>query len=303
MNSHFPLIPACVLTLGLAGAARPQTPSNRTQPVSAARLAPVASPEEDLIRATYEKMTTLSRASQLTRVTVVNTPIDESRVLKFTLGGFRVGPIQEVWGTPVRELSTPPLGDIIGVERIVTQHNKGPEQVGYSADWATGQYSSGYDPKWTLGDMLGFESAKYYDVGKYASYEVTVSLGGKARTYRALVLFHSPNGSTDFLRPEFWDGVVGLGGTLTDVWREKRAPAGRREAPPGGAAPAATAPMPSQTTGGGDDGQLSPTVVDSPPPALAPIEKDTHDSSEHTSGAHGETVGFEGQCSRDSTQQ
>jgi hypothetical protein len=71
-----------------------------------------------------------------------------------------------------------------------------------------GQYASIYDRRWTVGDLFNFEPNKYYDVGQYASYVVTVSFKGKSRTYRALALFHNPHGSVESLKPEIRDTIV-----------------------------------------------------------------------------------------------
>ena len=115
--------------------------------------------------------------------------------------------------------------------RVITTLNNGPEHVAYKAEWTTGQYASLYDPHWTIGDLLGLEPDRYHDVGRYAVYDVLVSFKGKTRGYRALALFHKTQGPGEHFRPSFWDSVAGSGGTLTDVWKEKRPPVGQADSP------------------------------------------------------------------------
>jgi hypothetical protein len=74
----------------------------------------------------------------------------------------------------------------------------GDEMVGYDARWSTAQYSNMSDPKVaTVSDMLRLMGPDYTDVGKYTAYSVTVTLEGRSRNYRALLLFHTPYGSSD----------------------------------------------------------------------------------------------------------
>jgi hypothetical protein len=51
-------------------------------------------------------------------------------------------------------------------------------------------------------------------------------LEGKQRAYKALALFHNTYNSAEDVKPEFWDSVIGMGGTLIDIWNETRPPRG-----------------------------------------------------------------------------
>src|SRR5215213_6302647 len=153
------------------------------------------SPEEKLIRATYEKLTLLNKA-----VLVMpgnnwhlhgGDPKDypaEELVLKFQLGNFRVGRIEEILGSVQRKIMTGVTREIIEVTRVITRHNQGPERVAYAAHWTAGEYAALRDRKWTVSDVFGFQAPVYDDVGEYASYDVTVSFKGKTRTYRAVAM-------------------------------------------------------------------------------------------------------------------
>src|SRR5262249_50403774 len=87
----------------------------------------------------------------------------------------------------------------------------------FDAAWEPGQYASVFDPAWTVADVFHFEAARYYNIKTYASYQVTVTLEGRSRSYRAIALFR--DGPDDLGPPEFWDTIVnGVG----SVWDEKR---------------------------------------------------------------------------------
>jgi hypothetical protein len=271
---------------------------------------------------------------------VAKPPPDPAAVLQLELSNFRVGPIGEVLGALDHELATLPSGEVINLVRSVTRHNKGEEFVAYKAEWTQGQYRTGYDRHWTLGDMFGFEPQKYYDVGSYASYEARVSFQGKSRAYRALALFHNPYGSVEDLKPTIWDSILGMGWTLTDVWREKLRPAGTKDGPApegrttgdGGPAYVSAEAVASEPiapveggdpagdggTGGGGTGgggetavvggagwtYTAPTYTSSYTPVAAwgdVVENRTEDTREHSSGAHGQFVRFQGTCNEFST--
>lgn len=222
---------ALLIVLSLAGSGRgqestqPKSPA-KTLTAAAAKAATDMSPQEKLVRETYQKLSAYNRAWLLDKDAWSKEPVDVEAGLKFELSDFRVGPITEVLRTRSHELSTLPSGEIIQLSHSVSRHNKGEEKgeelVSYGAQWTAGQYSTFYDRNWTIGDLFNFEPNKYYDVGQYASYVVTVSFQGKSRTYRAMAIFHHPHGSVESLKPEIWDTIVGMGGVLTGVWKEKR---------------------------------------------------------------------------------
>jgi hypothetical protein len=116
-----------------------------------------------------------------------------------------------------------PTYDIIQTIHETTERTDGEPEVSFSAAWGPGQYARIFDRNWTMGDILKIESAKYYDVQKYISYQVSVAFRGKERTYRALALIH---GNLEDYRLEFWDTIAGMGGMLTLVWEEQRIPYG-----------------------------------------------------------------------------
>jgi len=250
--------------------------------------------EEQAIRETYEKLTTLSKAARSLRKSVAGSD-DGDDELRFELRNFRIGPIQEIMSSVRGEIATLPSGEIILLTPTVVRMNNAEEQVAYDAEWTSGQYGSVYDPKWTVADLLGFEPEKNYDVSGYASYEATVHFKQRTRTYKAVVLFHSPYGTEDALKPSFWDSVVGLGGTLNDVWKENR-PAVRNSGP--SAKPleldTRSKDYPEQVASIYEASQGYSYSANS---EIGPIVRlRTEDQQEHDTGAHGERVGLQGSC-------
>src|SRR4030095_8891776 len=172
MKSEFRLFAlACLMglsTISIYGQGSPATASDNKPPL--------ISPEEQLIRATYEKLTTLSRAARHLNQTAVprETPSDND-VLRFELKNFRIGLIQEILSSLHSELITGPTGEVVMLTRATMRLDNQEEQVAYKGRWTNGQYASVYDPKWTVADLFGFEPEQYYDVGEYALYDVVVS--------------------------------------------------------------------------------------------------------------------------------
>jgi hypothetical protein len=322
----------CLLTLSLIGTGKGQEASTKTASPKEREAATttassststgptVMRPEEKVVRATYEKLTMFSKAAYIDSKTTVLVkdgtapPPPEDQVLKFELSNFRIGPITEIMNALHSEIKTEATGDIISLTHSVSRLNKEKEHVSYSAQWTTGHYASVYSRYWTVSDVLGFQPDIYYNVSGYALYDVKVSYRGKTRSYRAMALFHNPYGSSEELAPSFWDSIVGIGGVLTEVWYEKRPPVGqkpissiRQGATPqsklysAGASPLRIVPAvwsarpraalkPALQTGG-----YTSTVSTSE--TMSPmIGNITEDTTEHTSGAHGERVGFQPTC-------
>lgn len=281
---------------------------------------PVVTPEEKVVRAAYEKLTRLNKAALLLGSLDSNIDAPESEYLRFELRKFHVGPIGEIMGSPHDEVITT-KGDLIDLTRSTSSLNNQEEHIAFPAKWTQSQYASIDDPKWTIRDVLSFEFQRYYDVGEYASYEVTVSFKGKGRTYKALALFHNAYGSTNDLAPAFWDAVVGSGGMLTQVWKEDLPAVGEKveresyrpslpEGPgrkasseiayrthhsrnlPGKASPAlnrSTAFMPE----GSNNYSESYSEIES---ILPDLSRTTEDFRDHTSGAHGLKMNWTASC-------
>ncbi len=270
---------------------------------------------EKLVRAAYAKVTRYNKAFLLVNDRHnPSRPIEEA-YLRFELSNFKAGPIQEILNLPHSEVKTITTEEI-DLIRVTTTMNDANPRVAYSTNWRTAQYASGYDPQWTINDMLSHDPASYHDIGAYATYDVVLRLHGKVRTYRALTLFHNPYGSVEKLKPSFWDSMVGSAGAMQDLWYERRPAVGE----PGGNGtdmPPEKSVSSSQSRGSiaslrVDKGpssltRIAPRVTSetsSDTPSLGPVvEGKTEDRTEHSSGAHGEAIDFQGSCEAPNTTQ
>ncbi|HEX2271231.1 MAG TPA: hypothetical protein VHH35_16920 [Pyrinomonadaceae bacterium] len=234
--------------------------------------------QEKLIRETYTKLANYNAAAQVMQNEFAQKPFLAEGSLRFELGDFRSGEIREILGKPYASLVTLATGDIISLTRGSHVLDGGPEEATFAAAWERGQYASVFDPEWTVADVFHFEPEKYYDVVAYTSYQVTVRLEGRSRTYRALALFRENTRS-----PEFWDAIVE---GVTRVWHEKRppykskSPASRVETPAG---------VDELSTGDANTANI--TLANTPLSFWF-----STDSAEHASGEHGGTAEFTGTC-------
>jgi hypothetical protein len=276
-----------------------------------------AAAAEKLVRAAYAKVTRYNKAFLLVdNRHDPSRPIEEA-YLRFELSNFKAGPIQEILNLPHSEVKTitPEEIDLI---RVTTTLNDADPHIAYTTNWRTAQYASGYDRKWTINDLLSHDPASYHDIGGYATYDVVLRLHGKVRTYRALTLFHNPYGSVEKLKPSFWDSMVGSAGAMQDLWYERR-PAvgvqgGKETEPPAEKSVSSTRSRTSMARYlKSDEGSSSMTRMIAPrvtsetssnTPSLGPIvQGKTEDRTEHSSGAHGESIDFQGSCEAPSTTQ
>lgn len=248
--------------------------------------------QEKLIRETYRKLELYNAAAQVFLKEQSNSrPRFESK-LGFELTDFRSGNVQEIVGRRYAELVTLPTGEIVSLTRGSHAEDKGAEEATFAAAWERGQYASVFDPQWTISDVFNFEPARYYDVGSYTSYQVTVRLEGKSRTYRALALFHGAPGSSEVRGPEFWDAVVG---GLNRVWEEKRPAYTSKRQPQAasslGEAFAADSNLVPKSTNELSFGEEIVVSTTSLPLWLS------EDDAEHASGHHAGTAEYTGVCS------
>ena len=263
---------------------------------------------EALVRAAYAKLTRYNRAALLmNNRQTADQPVEE-RYLRFELTNFKGGPIQDILSISSDGLLGNSEGDVLDLIRTVATHNDADPHIAYSARWIKLDYAPGYDPRWTFNDLLSYEPAKYYDVGSYLLYDVTVRFQSRMRSYRALALFHNPFGSTEKLKPTFWDAISGSAGALGDLWEDGRpaigepAGAGAKTSPGQAASVLGFQRAMSSSIGTASPTQTRITVVGatatySETPSYGPyVQTTTEDRREHSSGAHGETITFQGVC-------
>ncbi len=183
-----------------------------------------SSQREALITATYKKLTGYNGAANAQDAADRNTPYKQADDLTFELRNMRTGPIRDIYNKPIGEMVVKPMGDVVSVGRAIFTFNHGPEHVMYRAKWVVSGYIGSLLEDWentSIERML--ELTGSVDVAEYTSYEVTVRLAGKERTYRAMALYHDSFQSAIEPRVDFLDNVVGQG-ALTDAFTEKRPP-------------------------------------------------------------------------------
>jgi len=257
---------------------------------------------EKLIRETYAKLEAYNAAAQVLENEFTRKAWRPDASLRFELGDFRSGSIEEILSQPYARLITLPSGDVISLTRGSHALDDGPEEATFAAAWERGRYASVFDPQWTIADAFHFEPEKYFDIVSYASYQVTVRFEGRSRTYRALALFHDKTNGAEMRAPEFWDAVVdGVG----RVWQEKRPPYKTKTGPHTETTLATPAAL-IDDGGMGDDGGSGEesddgVVVEENPGGTALISTPltfwySPDASEHASGDHGGTAEFTGTC-------
>jgi hypothetical protein len=267
--------------------------------------------EEKLVRETYAKLERYNAAAQVMQNETTGRAFREDATLKFSLGDFHSGDIKEIVNKPYTSLITLPTGDVISLTRGTHVLDDGPEESTFAAAWERGQYSPVFDPQWTVADAFHFEPDKYYDIVSYTSYQVTVRLEGRSRTYRALALFHGNGNRSEQLVPEFWDAIVN---DLNRVWQEKRPPYKTKQS--GSSSPAGEASLSetlstSETSFAGDfeteqvSSDLLTEEIETDEIALSSVigsillnEWFSPDDQEHASGQHGGAADFFGTCSK-----
>jgi hypothetical protein len=251
---------------------------------------------EKIVRETYRKLETYNAAAQIFENERTRKPFRSEASLKFELGDFQSGNIQEIINKPYAELVTLPTNDVVSLARGGHSENGGPEQATFGATWESGQYASVFDPVWTVADVFHFEAARYYDITSYVSYRVTVRLNRRSRDYRAVALFRdAPDGA-----PEFWDAVVnGVG----SVWEEKRPPYQSKNGilvvkASGSATGYYIDDGYRLGDGSTDSGSLSGSGTSATLFSSTPLSFWlSGDATEHASGQHGGTAKFNGECS------
>lgn len=146
--------------------------------------------------------------------------------LRFELQNIRTGPVEEVLDKPYGSLVTKPSGRVVRIMPNFRSFDAGPDHVLYDAGWVRSDYKRTMLEDWersTVRDVLRLTGAQTADVDKYTSYEVTASLDGEQRTYRAMVLYHNGFQSTAEPKVDFVDNIVGSA-ILTQAFNEGRPP-------------------------------------------------------------------------------
>ena len=206
-----------IATARVAMAEAPEVPAQ----VAAARA---SRPEERLIRAAYARLSRYHKAFLVRETFGDNEWLADSLAVKFDLRDFRTGSIDDLRTQPWSSVASFRKADLITFNRVVTTVNGGDEMVSYGAEWTHGVASPLHDDRWTVGEVMAIENQIFHDVQKYTTYEVTVSLEGRSRTYRAMAVFHNRFDPGNDHRPDIVDSIVGANGALMQLMYDSRPP-------------------------------------------------------------------------------
>lgn len=225
MKKYIAVLLSCAFALSSVTTITGQLKDVKTS--DAPEASKVLRPEEKIIRDTYKKLSDLSRAA--TQIDAKDSNLEAASFVQFELSNFKFGNVDQIAKLRRSDLITPSSGDTLSLHLFIRTKNRGEERVAYKASWGPGEYGTLYDKKWTVAEIFQLAPSQSYDIGEYATYDVTVSYLGKTRTYHALALFHNLYGSAANPQPVFWDNVVGPVHILTDVRNEKRPLIGQKE--------------------------------------------------------------------------
>ncbi|QQS45806.1 MAG: hypothetical protein IPM66_18005 [Acidobacteriota bacterium] len=192
--------------------------------MAAATMGQAFSKEESLIRQAYQKTTALHQAElKKGRNPLLDRPERKSPI-SFVISRVHGGPIDEILYRPVEEFATLPVGDIIQFGIVQNQHGINDRvRISLTAEWGLANYASMNDSGMrTFRQTFDMMGAEYADVTRYLAYEVTVTLFGKQRHYKAIALFHGQSSRRGREKIEFWDSIAGFGGGITNVYNELR---------------------------------------------------------------------------------
>jgi hypothetical protein len=192
------LVGGLFLTAGVAGHLRPQVeggqaPSQDADVQSGGLKRGGMTPEEKTVRDAYARLmryNTAHRDEEAADRGISNKPED---YIVFGINKIQTGQIQEIFNKQLLELITPLSGEVVSLKPNHLTYENGPMHASYEAKWETSQEGTEKSDQTTVLMMLQAGGEKYKDVEKYTSYEVTVSMAGKQRTYLALALHSAPS--------------------------------------------------------------------------------------------------------------
>ncbi|HYW72033.1 MAG TPA: NBR1-Ig-like domain-containing protein [Pyrinomonadaceae bacterium] len=199
-------------------ATRPNSPDRNTQKQSEKNLQD-AGANEKLVRDVYARLMRYQAAARDALAGGDSGQVEPNEYLTVELRDIRSGPISEIYLKPLTEMLTPRSGDLLNVKPVYFRNGDNIPHAYYEVEWGAapttaqltidrGPHKESLDkpatggdrlpdtegqlpsPVETVADMLGKGGNKFADVQGYTSYQVTIRLGGKQRTYRALVLYH-----------------------------------------------------------------------------------------------------------------
>ncbi|HLG15120.1 MAG TPA: hypothetical protein VJH03_11545 [Blastocatellia bacterium] len=163
---------------------------------------------EKLVRGAYVKLMRYNSAYAAEIADARNQAPRREDGIEFELRNFHTGRISEITDELYEELVTEPTGDILNVTPSYRNQPDSPRFARYIVDWAKGNTTAVGRKGITVGEILGLGNDLQTDVDFYSSYEVTVRLLGKERTYRAMALYHKATQQDGRRRIELLDSIT-----------------------------------------------------------------------------------------------
>ncbi|MEN3335360.1 MAG: hypothetical protein V7641_4725 [Blastocatellia bacterium] len=181
---------------------------------------------EDLLRLAYGRLILYVKAGHGYNAAKKNLIYSSEDELRVELQDIHTGPIDEILDKPYGSMTTKPTGQVLSIGPSQLSLDDGPKHVFYQSAWVRSNYNGSMLEEWertTVRDFIQRIGDSMADVDKYTSYEVSISLEGQQRTYRAMILYHNGFQSTGVPKLEFVDNIVGQS-ALTQAFYETRPP-------------------------------------------------------------------------------
>jgi hypothetical protein len=182
--------------------------------------------EENLLKLAYGRLALYVKAGHAFSAANKKAVYSSDDEIRFQLQNIRTGPIEEILDKSYGNLITKPTGYVVKTTPTMRSLGDGPKHVLYEAKWELSRYETTMLENWetdTVRELLRYLGERMSDVDKYTSYEVTISMDGRDRTYRAMALYHNGFQSNSVPNVEFGDHIVGQP-ILTQAFYENRPP-------------------------------------------------------------------------------
>jgi len=164
--------------------------------------------EEKLVRGAYAKLMRYQQAYVAETAEVNKLAARPQDNIEFELRNFHTGPIEEISDELYEDIVSPPTGEILTVAPSYRNQPNDPKFAVYIAHWTERNTSSADRSGMTIGEMLALASDHPTDVDFFASYEVTVRLAGKEKTYQAMALYRKAPQPGGRRRVEILDNIT-----------------------------------------------------------------------------------------------
>src|SRR5947209_7840478 len=188
-------VPSLMMLVLATLAFAPQVFSQTTSEPVARKAAPPApeslenSNEENLLRLAYGRLSLYVKAGHGYEAVKKNRAYSVEGELRFELQNIHTGPIEEILDKPYGSLTAKPTGQVVRISRSQYSLADGPQHILYQSGWVVSHYNPTMLEEWdrtTLREVMRQIGDQMADIDKYTSYEVTLSLDGRQRTYRAI---------------------------------------------------------------------------------------------------------------------